>query len=82
MEFQKRDDSDSFRIDVPKYGVSPENRRIGAGTILKTTTRDSWIGVRRANSYITGACFYGGDGDGEVRFVEPNAFGVSNRITM
>jgi iron(III) transport system substrate-binding protein len=28
IEFQKRDGSDSFRIDIPKHNVSPENRRI------------------------------------------------------
>jgi len=28
IEFQKRDGSDSFRIDIPKQNVSRENRRI------------------------------------------------------
>ena len=28
IEFQKRDGSDSFRVDIPKHDVSSENRRI------------------------------------------------------
>ena len=34
-EFQKRDGSDSFRIDIPKHNVYPENRRIDGADYLE-----------------------------------------------
>jgi hypothetical protein len=35
IEFQKRDGSDSFRIDIPKQSVFPENRRIDGADYLE-----------------------------------------------